>query len=111
MTVLYQGDLVTEALVDVSDRSGTSEVAANAILTIDQPKFWWPNGLGDQPLYEVNVGVLEGEQVIDSTSKRIGLRILTLDRHPDEWGESFQFVVNGTPFSPKAPIGSRPIPL
>ncbi len=32
---------------------------------------------------------------------RIGLRTLRLERKPDAWGESFQFVVNGVPFFAK----------
>ena len=66
-------------------------------LEIEHPELWWPNGLGAQPLYELQVELLGGDQVIDSWQQRIGLRSIALDRHPDQWGESFQFVVNGVP--------------
>ncbi|MCL4263041.1 MAG: glycoside hydrolase family 2 protein [Anaerolineae bacterium] len=70
-------------------------------LIIPSPRLWWPNGMGEQPLYEVKVTLLADDHTLDTISKRIGLRTLKLDRHPDEWGESFQFVVNGVPFFAK----------
>ena len=75
---------------------------ASVAITISDPKLWWPNNMGDQPLYGVTVELLDKDaKVLDATTKRIGLRTLRLDRHPDEWGESFQFVVNGVPFFAK----------
>lgn len=75
---------------------------APLVLNIDDPQLWWPNNLGKQPLYDVTVQLLDSQdQVLDSMSKRIGLRTLRLDRHADQWGESFQFVVNGVPFFAK----------
>ena len=71
-------------------------------LSVNDPQLWWPNNLGKQPLYDVTVELLDGQGlVLDSTTKRIGLRTLRLDRHADQWGESFQFVVNGVPFFAK----------
>jgi beta-mannosidase len=75
---------------------------AKASLTIKNPKLWWPNNLGDQPLYEVQVTLAdEKNQTLDSTHRRVGLRTLKLECKPDQWGETFQFVVNGVPFFAK----------
>ncbi|MUG88660.1 glycoside hydrolase family 2 protein [Paenibacillus timonensis] len=65
---------------------------------IPNPELWWPNGLGEQPLYEVEVVVSEQGRELDRRELRIGLRTLTVLQEEDEWGESFQFVVNGIPF-------------
>ncbi|MBE7533360.1 MAG: glycoside hydrolase family 2 protein [Ardenticatenaceae bacterium] len=73
----------------------------NGQLIIPAPQLWWPNGMGEQPLYEVKVTLLANDAVLDTVTKRIGLRTLKLDRHPDEWGESFQFVANDVPFFAK----------
>lgn len=79
--------------------SGKSTVLETVV---KNPQLWWPNNLGDQPLYTVTVKLLDAEgNLLDTSCKRIGLRTLELDRHPDQWGESFQFVVNGVPFFAK----------
>ena len=67
----------------------------HAKLTIDNPDLWWPNGYGDQPLYEVTVTTFNKNGKADTMTKKIGLRTLTVSRRPDKWGEEFCFVVNG----------------
>ncbi len=60
-------------------------------ITVQDPKLWWCNGLGEQPLYTLEI--LAGEQ--DSCTKTIGLRTIQLNTSPDEWGNQFRFEVNG----------------
>lgn len=63
---------------------------------IENPSLWWPNGHGEQPLYDVAAEVFAGNGAsIGTWTRRLGLRTIQLDRHADEWGETFQFVVNG----------------
>ena len=75
---------------------------ASARLTIERAALWWPNGLGAQPLYDVDVTLFNADGMpLDAWRKRIGLRTLRLDRPKDAWGEAFRFVVNGVPFFAK----------
>jgi beta-mannosidase len=74
----------------------------NVTLDIKQAKLWWPNDMGKQPLYNVTVNLLaKDDTLLDTVTKRIGLRTLRLQRKKDTWGESFEFVVNGMPFFAK----------
>jgi beta-mannosidase len=59
-------------------------------LRIDEPRLWWPNGLGEQPLYDLTVRVAG-----DEVCKRLGLRTLELVTDEDERGLGFRFRVNG----------------
>lgn len=69
---------------------------------LKNPRLWWPNGHGSQPLYEIELRLLDKQgAILDIWKKKIGLRTIILDRHPDESGETFQFVVNGRPIFAK----------
>lgn len=73
-------------------------LAPNTEVDIDNPQLWWPNGLGEQPLYTIRAELIENDCVVDSTEKRIGLRTMKLIRKKDRWGESFYHEVNGVAF-------------
>ena len=63
---------------------------------VPSPQLWWTAGQGAQPLYDLVVSARDTDgRELGTTRQRIGLRTIVLDRHPDQWGESFQFVVNG----------------
>lgn len=80
-------------------RTCSKEELEKGIVILD-PQLWWPNGYGDQPLYTVEVRLLdekEGQEtiVLDQWVRRIGLRTMTMHREKDEYGESFCHEVNG----------------
>ncbi len=49
------GNVVGRVCQDILARPGMQTVAVQ--LPIDDPQLWWPNGYGEQPLYEVEVKV------------------------------------------------------
>jgi len=84
----------------VSLRRGEAWVELEVM--VERPKLWWPNGQGEQPLYDLHVhwrGIDGAEALV---TKRIGLRTLELVREADKSaegkaGESFYFRINGRP--------------
>ncbi|HUU28694.1 MAG TPA: hypothetical protein VM123_12860 [archaeon] len=69
-----------------------------AELTMNRPKLWWPAGHGEQALYNLDLEVIIAGQVVESTSRRFGVREVKINRspHPVE-GEYFIIEVNGQP--------------
>jgi beta-mannosidase len=86
---------VFETGVEISDDSAGLE------LEILNPELWYPNGYGPQPLYQVEVSLLHDGEILDLREFQVGLRTIELSQEPDEWGESFTFVVNGRPIFAK----------
>lgn len=79
---------------DVNEHS----VHAGMSLHVAEPRLWWPNGMGAQPLYELVCDLLdESGELLDRVVRRVGLRTVRLLREQDEWGEQFAFEVNGVP--------------
>ena len=78
---------------------GRALVETSALsFAVPDPQLWWPAGQGEQPLYDLTVSARDSAgHELGTISKRVGLRTIILDRQPDEWGESFRFVVNGRP--------------
>jgi len=76
-------------------------------IQVENPKLWWPNGFGEQNLYDVII-ILKGEdRILDRNEYSVGLRTIELRQDDDEFGKSFQFVINGIPIFAK---GSNWIP-
>lgn len=64
-------------------------------LRIVNPKLWYPVGYGDQNRYHFLATIRSGREVLAHAEAKTGLRSIELRRVPDEWGKSFEFVVNG----------------
>jgi len=95
VTSFESGSYITS--VDIKCPDGNVLTYDKNEIEIINPELWWPNGYGAQPLYEVEVKLLDSSTntVQDSMKKRIGLRTITMDRTPDRWGEKFCVCVNG----------------
>ncbi|MBF6628042.1 MAG: glycoside hydrolase family 2, partial [Proteiniphilum sp.] len=61
-------------------------------LQLTNPRLWWPNNMGEQPLYDLTLTAMVGERESDSESFRFGIREIE-----DYWNEAGYrgFMVNG----------------
>ncbi|MFH2096262.1 MAG: glycoside hydrolase family 2 protein, partial [Bacteroidota bacterium] len=62
---------------------------------IPEPKLWWCNGKGEQPLYKISAGLLKDNAVLDCKNMTTGLREIELVQENDSIGRSFFFTLNG----------------
>lgn len=92
-------DLFAPVFKEIDAKSGTHLYSID--LKIPNPNRWWPNGMGEPFLYELIVTLQKGNRLLSQASRRIGLRTIELRRKPDQWGKSFEFVVNGIPLFAK----------
>lgn len=86
--VIYRGLTVAEGVAP-ADENGKASIR----LEVHNAQRWWPNGMGDQPLYELQVELVDGRKPLDYVSRRIGLRTYRLERDSGK----FNFFVNDKP--------------
>lgn len=91
---LDMGYMYTVTITDSEGKQKTYGDSPQKIV-IDNPKLWWPNGYGSQPLYRIKAELMKDGETIDTWEKKIGLRTMTVCTQKDEYGESFSNEVNG----------------
>ena len=64
--------------------------------TIKDYELWWPNGMGDQNMYDIKVKLQSNNNFV-TTLKKIGLREINLVTSEDSIGNNFYFEVNKKP--------------
>lgn len=87
---------VNDSLVTISE-DGFQYSPHYIPFKIKNPKRWWPHNLGDPYLYNIKVVVKDRGKILDSITKKIGLRTIELVTEKDSIGESFYFKVNDVP--------------
>lgn len=105
------GSTPTELISNSTSISITNEskqTTVSIVLNIPETKIlrWWPNGYGDQKLYNLNI-TLTTPKNRETKTKRIGFRTVKLIQKPLTTGLSFYFEINSIPIFAK---GSNMIP-
>jgi len=80
--------------------AGTTGTVANGAVvlhaSVPNPQLWWPNGMGEQPLYTVTARLTDAKgREIGTASRRIGLRTVAVV--PPSDSAAMHLRVNGVP--------------
>jgi len=70
----YRGDLVAEQTAEIADGQ------VRMSLPVEQPRLWYPNGSGEQPLYDLTLTAYDDNGLSDEKKLRVGLRTLDYRR-------------------------------
>ena len=102
-----EGDYVAEIYVN-GEKNSQKNIhlnggTQNEILKfeIENPQLWWPNEMGEQPLYAFGVLLKDGDKVLDCKAIWSGIKTFEMVDEPDSIGRAFYFKVNGVPFYAK----------
>jgi len=88
------GPQTTDGTQTLQLESGMNRVSFP--IRIAAPKLWYPVGYGAQNRYRFLASIRLGRKVEAAHAEvKTGLRSIELRRAADQWGKSFEFVVNG----------------
>jgi beta-mannosidase len=93
LDVLYGDSLVASSEQEILLRSGLNYTETE--LQIPDAKLWWPNGMGEQPLYTIKVSAKSGSSVDEYNPFKYGIKTLKLNQEKNNDGRRFAFEVNG----------------
>jgi beta-mannosidase len=69
----------------------------STVLKVKPVSFWWPASYGSQPLYTLKAELSSKNRLLETSSKKFGIRTVHLNQSPDDIGSSFEFIVNNRP--------------
>lgn len=90
----YEGSIHNITKTDILLTSGINIIDMDIV--IPDAQLWWPNGMGGQPLYSVDVNALVNGHAILYPSFHFGIRTVEMDMSKLDIGERlFAFKING----------------
>ncbi len=75
--------------------SGNNIIRINKV--VENPKLWWPNGMGEPTLHNLVVQLKHKDHLVDEVTQQYGIRTVELINEKDSIGTSFYFKINGIP--------------
>ena len=93
-TVAFRLRLGTNVVLQETAKVGDDGLA-KVEFRVHKPALWYPHGYGDQSLYEATASLMYGKTVLDTKTKKTGLRKVELVQEKDTHGKSFYFSING----------------
>ena len=97
--VTFGRGLASKILVQISgNHEAEFETILNSTNVFELPNFdlWHPRGFGSPTLYTVNVELIsDSGEVVDSCTKRVGFRSVSLDQRAFDNRQMFAILVNG----------------
>ena len=66
-------------------------------IPVRHPALWYPNGLGEQPLYDLTLDLYDGDQLLDTYVQKVGIRSIVCVQNDDApaGARPYLFVANG----------------
>ena len=74
-TLTHQGEVVATHRQSADLLSGEQSVTAT--FGVENPKLWYPNGKGEQPVYELTMQLIDHDGLSDQKTYQVGFRTLT----------------------------------
>ena len=65
--------------------------------SVNNPRLWWSNGLGEAFLYDFGVRLEKNDKILAQEAVKTGIRTIELVREEEPDGKSFYFKLNGKP--------------
>ena len=79
----------------------TEDRSVSIPFSINYPKLWWPNEMGEQAFYDFTLRLYFDGEITDERSIRTGIKTFEMVDQPDAKGREFYFMVNGVPIYAK----------
>ena len=89
MTVIHSDSATLE------DRRRVRTGRVRFRMKIEQPQLWWPNGYGDQRMYQARFSLVSKSGEIERTDVQFAIRTVRLIEKTDRAGKSFIIEING----------------
>ena len=95
VSISIQADTLNFNFENIILSNGVNKVVLP--FSIENPKLWWSNGIGEQNIYNFTFLVTNKEGKSDKKNIKTGLRSLEVIRENDEFGKSMYIKLNGVP--------------